>query len=91
MVSLIHTLAVSGFDCAGGFFKKQPDDPWLHAVVYKGSVKPMDPRVTSWYHLAEKGLLPTSAVHSLNKYGYVRQRDLVLPWLDKSISQMSNQ
>jgi SAM-dependent methyltransferase len=91
MVNLIHTLAVSGFDCGGGFFKKQPDDPWLHAVVYKSEHSPMDPRITSWYQLADLGLLPTSAAHSLNKYGHVRQRDLVLPWLDKSISQMSNQ
>lgn len=88
MVSLIHVLAVMGFDCAGGFFRKNPDDPWLHAVVYKGTQEPLDPRTTSWYHLADRGLLPESAVKSIEKHGYLRQRDLVLPWLDKSAMWM---
>ena len=85
MVSLIHALAVSGFDCAGGFFKKMPDDPWLHAIVYRSDTGPQEPSTTSWYQLAELNLLPQTAVHSINKHGYVRQRDLVLPWLDKSL------
>jgi hypothetical protein len=86
LVSLIHTLAVSGFDCASGFFLKEPEDPWIHAVVYRSSHPPMDPRTTKWYELADKGLLPDSAVNSLYQYGHVRQRDLVLPWLDKSLN-----
>ena len=85
LVSLIHVLSVSGFDCAGGFFLKEPDDPWLHAVVYKSEIGPLDPRTTSWYDLADKELLPESAAWSLNKHGHVRQRDLSLPWLDKSL------
>ena len=28
-------------------------------------------------------VLPASAVDSINRYGYLRQRDLVLPWLDR--------
>lgn len=91
LVSLIHMLAVSGWDCGSGFFKKMPNDPWVHAVVYKSSLGPLDPRTTTWYHLAEKNLLPTSAVESVNKYGYVKQRDLVLPWLDKSLTWMGQQ
>ena len=86
MVSLIHVLSVSGFDCAGGFFKKSPVDNWLHAVVYKSQHKPMDPRTTRWYDLVEKNLLPASAAESIQRYGYVKQRDLVLPWLDKSLT-----
>jgi len=86
MVSLIHMLAVNGFDCRNGFFKKAVGDPWLHAVVYKSEVAPMDPRTTSWFELAEHELLPESAVESLTKYGCVRQHDLVLPWLDKNLS-----
>lgn len=85
LVSLMHVLAVSGFDCADGFFYKNFDDPWIRAVVYKSEHKPMDPRVTRWYELADKCLLPKSAVDSLNRHGFVRQRDLVLPWLDKSL------
>lgn len=90
MTSLIHVLAVAGFDCAGGFFKKNPDDPWLHAVVYNGPQESLDPRTTRWYDLADKGLLPASAADSVQKHGYLRQRDLTLPWLDKSIMWMGN-
>ena len=91
VVSLIHMLAVNGWDCAGGFFQKRADDPWIHAIVYKSQHQPMDPRTTTWYELAEKNLLPESAVQSLQKYGFVRQRDLVLPWLDKSLSWLGQQ
>jgi SAM-dependent methyltransferase len=82
-VSLLHMLSVNGFDCA--FMKKDFDDPWIRAVVYKSEHEPMDPRHTRWYHIAEKGLLPESAVKSINKYGYLRQQDLVLEWLDHSL------
>ena len=85
MVSLIHTLAVSGFDCASGFFLKSAGNPWLHTVVYRSEHEPMDPRKTSWFDLAEKELLPKSMVNSFERYGYVRQRDLLLPWLDQSL------
>lgn len=84
MVSLIHALAVSGFDCRSGYFLKEATDPWLHAVVYRSEQLEFDARITRWYHLADAGLLPESAVVGLQKYGQVRQRDLVLPWLDKS-------
>ena len=85
LVSLIHVLAVGGWDCRGGFFYKSPEDPWIHAVVYRGDQLPRDPRRTTWYDLAEAGLLPDSAVDSVNRHGYLRQRDLLLPWLDKSL------
>jgi SAM-dependent methyltransferase len=90
MVNLIHVLAVTGWDCAGGFFKKSINDPWLHAVVYNSNHQPLDPRTARWYDLVEQKRLPESAVKSVEKYGYLRQRDLVLPWLDKSIHSMAN-
>ena len=85
IVSLMHVLAVSGFDCASGFFLKRQSDPWLHAVVYKSEHKPMDPKTTSWYDLVEKNLLPESAAESINRRGFLAQQDLLLPWLDKSL------
>lgn len=91
VVSLIHMLAVSGWDCAAGFFHKTPTDPWLHAVVYKSEHKPMDPKTTSWYQLADLALLPDTAVASVNRHGYVVQNDLVLPWLDKSLTWFGQQ
>lgn len=86
LVSLIHMLAVTGWDCAGGFFLKRQSDPWLHAVVYNSGQDCLDPRTTSWYDLAEKNLLPKTAADSVNRCGYVRQRDLILPWLDHSLT-----
>jgi SAM-dependent methyltransferase len=86
LVSLIHSLAVSGFDCASGFFSKKPNDPWISAAVYKSEHAPMDPRSTRWYSLADMKLLPESAARSVARHGYLRQQDLVLPWLDHSLT-----
>lgn len=85
LVSLIHVLTVAGWDTAGGFFQKQPNDPWLNVVVYKGNHEPLDPQTTRWYDLAERNLLPASATEGIKRCGYLRQRDLLLPWLDKSL------
>jgi SAM-dependent methyltransferase len=86
LVSLIHMLAISGWDCREGFFLKEPGDEFLHAVVYKSEHKPMDPRTTRWYDLVDKKLLPVTADKSVMQYGYLDQRDLVLPWLDKNFT-----
>jgi SAM-dependent methyltransferase len=91
MVSMIHMLAISGFDCNLGFFKKNANDSWLHAVVYKSNHEPMNPKITKWYDLCELELLPDSAVKSIQQYGYLRQQDLILPWLDKSLMSFYNQ
>lgn len=89
LVSLIHVLSVNGWDCSSGFFRKNQGDPWLHAAVYKSEQEPLDPKTTTWYGLAERGLLPVSAAESVNRHGYLRQRDLVLPWLDRSLMDYS--
>ena len=68
-------------------------DAQTHALVttpgatrfYRSEQGPRDPRTTTWYELAESGLLPESAVRGIMKYGYLRQRDLTLPWIDKSL------
>ncbi len=91
MPQLIYMLAVSGWDCRSGFFKKTPGDPWLYAIVYKSDVEPMDPKETNIYKLVEQTeLLPQCAVDGIHKYGKLRQRDLILPWLDKNITVMEN-
>lgn len=89
LVSLIHMLAVNGWDCQDGFFFKRPDDPWVHAIAYKSTQQPFDPRTVTWYDLANSGLLPESAVHGINRHGYLRQQDLTLPWLDKNFKSYS--
>jgi SAM-dependent methyltransferase len=82
-VSLLHMLAINGFDCA--FMKKDPGNSWIKVIAYKTDVEPFDPRTTRWYHLAETDLLPPSACASINRFGYLRQQDLVLEWLDHSL------
>ena len=90
LTNLIHVLAITGWNCRAGFFRKRINDPWISAVVYNSDLKQtFDPKTTSWYQLAESGLLPETAVISINRQGYLRQRDLVLPWLDKSLASMA--
>lgn len=86
VVSLMHALAVTGWDCRDGYFKKSPNDPWIYAVVYNSGKKPLPPKTTRWYDLVDQGLLPDSAVKSINKWGFLKQEDLILPWLDKSLN-----
>jgi SAM-dependent methyltransferase len=91
LVNLIHMLAVTGWDCAGGFFKKKANDPWLHAIVYRSEHKPMNPKTTTWYDLVEKKLLPESANQCIMRFGELRQQELLLPWLDKSLTHFGLQ
>ena len=86
--NLIYMLATSGWDCRSGFFKQDVNDNWIHAVAYKSDTKPLDPKTTSWYKLSELNLLPASSDASIHAHGYLRQQDLLIPWLDKSISSM---
>ena len=87
--SLMYMLAVTGWDCAGGFWRKQPDDAWIHAVVYRSEQAPKG-LGTRWYDLADAGLLPESAAAGIRKRGYLAQQDLLLPWLDKSLTSYLN-
>jgi SAM-dependent methyltransferase len=88
MVSLIHMLAVNGWDCRGGYFLKSPIDAWTHAIVYNSDIPSMDPRTTTWHQLSELKLLPESADKSVMAHNYLRQQDLTIPWIDKSLTWM---
>jgi len=91
IVSLIHMLAVSGWDCRSGFFLKNPADPWLHAIVYKSNISPMDPQTTTWYDLVDHKLLPESADECVMRHGELRQSELLVPWIDKSLMHLGKQ
>ena len=91
LVNLIHMLALNGWDCNTGYFLKTPNSPWITAIVYKSDRAPMNPQTTTWYDLAETGLLPESAVKSINAHGYLRHEDLLLEWLDHSLTWMGKQ
>jgi len=81
--NLIYMLAVNGFDCRDAYMLKQFNDPWLQMAVYKSDVAPMDPATTTWQDLVDKKLLNPTVVESVTQYGYLRQEDIVYPWLDK--------
>jgi SAM-dependent methyltransferase len=80
--NLVYMLAVNGFDCRDAYFYKNAETDWIYLAVYKAE-GPMDPSTTSWFDLADKKLLHPSVVDSLNRYGHVRQEDIIYPWLDK--------
>jgi SAM-dependent methyltransferase len=89
MISLMHMLAMSGWDCRAGFFRQMHADPWIHAIVYKSSHAPQNPKTTTWHDLSELELLPESADRSIYAHGHLRQHDLIVPWIDKSLMSMS--
>lgn len=90
MVSLMYMLATAGWDCGSGFFKQTPQDPWIHAVVYKSEHEPQDPKTTTWHTLVERKLLPESAERSIFAHNCLHQQDLILPWLDHSLMSMAS-
>jgi SAM-dependent methyltransferase len=89
MVSLMYMLATAGWDCGAGFFKQIPSEPWIHAVVYKSSQPPQNPRDINWHTLAEQNLLPPSAAKSIYAHSALRQQDLIVPWIDHSLLSMA--
>lgn len=85
--NLILMLASSGFDCKGGHFKMDPDEPWLHAMAYKTAEKPSPKR--TWYELLDKNILPPSAEKAILERGHLRDSDLVVEWIDHNIYDLS--
>ncbi len=81
--NLIYMLAVNGFDCRDAYLLKKFNDPWIHIAVYKTDREPMDPATTSWLDLVDKNILHPSIEASIVQYGYLRQEDIVMPWLDR--------
>ena len=81
--NLIYMLAVCGFDCNDAYLLKKFNDPWINIAVYKSKVEPMDPETTTWVDLIDRNLLNLSVIKSIHKNGYVRQEEIVYPWLDR--------
>lgn len=87
IVGMIHWLAINGYEVSLVHLDRLNKNSWLKIVAYKSAkVQPLDPRKTSWYDLCDKGLLPSSVVKSVNRYGYPKQQDLVLEWLDHNLT-----
>ena len=75
-------LAVSGFDCRDCYIYTDQTSPWMNFAVYKNS-EPLDPATTTWHDLVDQRVVNDSVANSLNKFGYVRQEDLIVNWLDR--------
>jgi len=84
-IMLIYMLAVNGFDCRDAYLLKRFQDPWTQIAVYKTDILPMDPQTTTWFDLIDKNLLHPSIVDSLNSNGYLKQEEIIMPWLDKEL------
>jgi hypothetical protein len=76
-------LAVNGFDCRDAYFYKDINDMWLHAAVYKSDVQPMNPKTATWHDLIDSHLVNESIKNCVNKYGHVRQEEILTTWLNK--------
>jgi len=82
-VNMMYMLAVNGFDCRDAYFYKKENDPWLYIAVYKSDLLPMDPQITSWHDIIELKLVNDSLAECMNKYGYIKQDEIITTWLDK--------
>ncbi len=88
--NLIYMLAVNGFDCKDSYVKKLPNDPWIYISAYKSDISPMIPEKTTWYDLIDANLLHDSIANSIKNYGFLRQEDILMPWLDKNLYFVSD-
>ena len=80
--NLVYMLAVNGFDCRDAYFYKNAQTNWLYVAVYK-AMEPMEPTTTSLYNLIDKNLLHDSIVQSVYDNGFIKNSDILYPWLDK--------
>jgi hypothetical protein len=76
-------LGVNGFDCRDAYFFKNENDMWLYAAVYKSDIQPMNAKNTTWHDLIELNLVNESVKQCVEKYGYVKQEEILTTWLDK--------
>lgn len=88
VIQLIHILSLAGWESRGGYYSLDMEEGWITALVYNTNEPVRHPRNTSWYDLAETGLLPHSLELGIEKYGYAREQDLMLEWIDRSKAQV---
>ncbi len=88
MISLIHMLSVTGWDCSSGFFLQIPAQNTNCVIAYTGQHENINAKTVTWYQLLDLGLLPDSIAKSVQAHGHPVQPELVLPWLDKSFSYL---
>lgn len=83
IVNMMYMLAVNGFDCRDAYFYKDINDMWLHIAVYKSDVVPMNPQTTTWHDLVDAELVNESVKNCIEKFGFVKQEEILTTWLNK--------
>jgi SAM-dependent methyltransferase len=86
LLNLLYILSTAGWDCRNGYYQNLPHDQWIRAAVYNSDQPARNPKNTTWFDLVDSKLLPESADRSIMAHGYLQESDLVLPWLDHSLS-----
>jgi len=89
VVNMMYMLAVNGFDCRDAYFYKKENDPWLYIAVYKSDILPLNPQTTSWHDIIELNLVNDSVSDCMNKYGYIKQDEIITTWLDKDFHKIN--
>ena len=83
MTQLIYLLALNGFDCKDGYFKKNPYEDIIQIVTYKNR-EPFD-YDSSWYNLLEEGVFTDNMSEIISAKGYLTDDSLVTTWLDGEV------
>jgi SAM-dependent methyltransferase len=88
IISLIHMLVLSGFNCNDGYFLKEPNSNIINALVYKDTDKLYNYNEISLYELND--MFPQSVQNQLTKFGYITNKNLLLTWLTGKNVDYSN-
>jgi len=83
MTQLIYLLALNGFDCKNGYFKKNAYEDIIQIVTYKNT-EPFD-YVSSWYNLLEENVFSDNISKIISSKGYLTDNGLVTTWLDGEV------
>jgi hypothetical protein len=76
-------LALNGFDCKGGYFKKNAYEDIIQIVTYKNR-EPFN-YDSSWYDLLEEDMFNDSMSEIISTKGYLTDNGLVTTWLDGEV------
>ena len=83
MTQLIYLLALNGFDCKNGYFKKNAYEDIIQITTYKNT-EPFD-YASSWYNLLEKNVFSDNISKIISSKGYLTDNGLVTTWLDGEV------
>jgi SAM-dependent methyltransferase len=88
---LIRHLAMSGWDCQGGYFQKLENNRNIYAVVKpaRNWNEPDDPFDLTMVDLMDRGVLPKSTHKMIQSKNYFDETALLLTWMNGTITDYS--